>query len=489
MQSLRAKLTVVNVALLALGIVAATAVSLMGMRHYLLESVDSELHGSRNAVQGAGLTRAQIDSISAIGALIEQFQPGRSASTLANRETIMVALDAEGVPVTFAGIAPTGQQRELAASIRDPAGLSRAEEVAEFSIGGDPYRGVAAQLGDGTHILMAANTEAVHDGVRKALKLDLTFGTLLLALLALLTMLGARHRLRPLEDMVETASAIAEGDLTRRVPAGRNPVSEIEQLRVALNSMLHQVESAFETREHSAAQLRRFVADASHELRTPLSAIRGYLQLYDKGMLREPAERTRALTRMMGEADRMGRLVEELLTLARLDQHPRLRVSGVDLSSLVRDAADDLRAQQPRRPLAVRADGAMVIQGDESGLRQIVGNLLANVRVHTPADVPVRVELARENSDGHGPGGIRLLVADDGPGMSDEDAERIFDRFFRAGGGSPAGSGLGMAIVQAVVTSHGGSVRVETAPEKGLAVTVTFPAAAGARVESSAAGP
>ncbi|MFI9581097.1 ATP-binding protein [Streptomyces sp. NPDC052236] len=490
MQSLRAKLTVVNVALLALGIVAATAVSLMGMRHYLLESVDSELLGSRNAVQGAGLTRDQIDSISAIGALADQFRPGKAAaSTLANRETIFVALDAKGAPVTFAGVEPTGQQRELAAAIEDPAALARSEAAAELSIGKDPYRGVAARLGDGTYVLMAANTEAVHDGVRKALKLDLAFGTLLLALLALLTMLGARHRLRSLEDMVETASAIAEGDLTRRVPAGRDPVSEIEQLRVALNSMLHQVESAFETREHSAAQLRRFVADASHELRTPLSAIRGYLQLYDKGMLREPAERTRALARMTAEADRMGRLVEELLTLARLDQHPRLRVCGVDLSSLVRDAADDLRAQQPRRPLVVRADGAMVVQGDESGLRQIVGNLLANVRVHTPADVPVRVELARENGDGHGPGGIRLLVADDGPGMSDEDAERIFDRFFRAGGGSRAGSGLGMAIVQAVVASHGGSVRVETAPEGGLAVTVTFPAAAGARGESSAVSP
>jgi two-component system OmpR family sensor kinase len=478
MHSLRAKLTLVNVALLALGIVAATAVSLMGMRHYLLQSVDSELLGSRSAMQNAGLTHQQIDSLSAISALAKQFKQGKAAaSALANREMIFAALDAKGEPVTFAGIAPTGQQLDLAAAVKDPAALARSEEVADLTIGKDPYRGVSARLGDGTYILMAANTEAVHSGVKKALRLDLAFGTLLLALLALLTMIGTRHRLRPLEDMVETASAIAEGDLTRRVPAGHDPVSEIEQLRVALNSMLHQVESAFETREHSAAQLRRFVADASHELRTPLSAIRGYLQLYDKGMLREPAERTRALARMTAEADRMARLVEELLTLARLDQHPRLRVSGVDLSRLVRDAADDLRAQQPRRPLTVRADGAMVVQGDESGLRQIVGNLLANVRVHTPADAPVRVELTRENGDGHGPCGIRLLVADEGPGMSGKDAERIFDRFFRAGGGSPAGSGLGMAIVQAVAASHGGTVRVETAPHKGLAVTVTFPSA------------
>lgn len=349
-----------------------------------------------------------------------------------------------------------------------------------MSVAGDPCRTVATSLGDGTVVVLATDTGSVHSSMKKALKLDLAFGTVLLALLALLTMLGAKHRLRPLEDMVETASAIAEGDLTRRVPAGRDPVTEIEQLRTALNSMLHQVESAFETREHSAAQLRRFVADASHELRTPLSAIRGYLQLYDKGMLREPAERARALARMTAEADRMGRLVEELLTLARLDQQPQLRVCTVDLSRLVRDAADDLRAQQPQRPLAVSANGAMIVQGDESGLRQVVGNLLANVRAHTPADAPLRVELEREDGGGHGPGAVRLRVADEGPGMTPEDADRIFDRFFRAGGegSGPAGSGLGMAIVQAVVASHAGEVTVRTAPGDGLAVTVTLPAAA-----------
>ncbi|MCX4818879.1 HAMP domain-containing histidine kinase [Streptomyces sp. NBC_01142] len=505
MHSLRARLTLVNLALLALGIVAATVVSLMGMRHYLLDSVDSELIASRNALQGAGLTRKQIDSLSAIGALREQFEPDKTgASTLPPPETILVALDAKGSPISFAGVAPTERQRGLAAAVDDPAALTRSDEMAELSLGGDPYRTTGARLGDGTYILMATNTEAVRDGVKKALRFDLAFGTVLLALLALLTMLGAQHRLRPLEDMVETASSIAEGDLTRRVPAGRDRVTEIEQLRVALNSMLHQVESAFETREHSAAQLRRFVADASHELRTPLSAIRGYLQLYDKGMLREPAERTRALARMNAEADRMGRLVDELLTLARLDQQPQLRMSPVDLSRLVRDAADDLRAQQPQRPLAVRADGSMIVQGDESGLRQVVGNLLANVRAHTPAEARVRVELARGNDEGGGRGGggdrggggggtVWLRVEDEGPGMSPEDADRIFDRFFRAvggtesvetasgetdgpGGARPVGSGLGMAIVQAVVASHGGRVTVRTAPGEGLVVMVALPA-------------
>ncbi|MEV6785594.1 HAMP domain-containing sensor histidine kinase [Streptomyces sp. NPDC051098] len=486
--SLRAKLTIVNVALLALGIAAATAVSLIGMRHYLLDRVDTELLGSRNALQRTGFTQKEVDSLSAISALMEEFAPGDGQrSPLPGSETVFVALDAQHRPIALANIPPTRRQFELAEAVRDPVAYADSAEVHDVRVGGDPHRAVGTSLADGTIVLLATDTGAVHSGVKKALKLDLAFGTFLLLLLALLTMLGAQHRLRPLEDMVETASAIAEGDLTRRVPAGRDPVTETEQLRVALNSMLHQVESAFETREHSAAQLRRFVADASHELRTPLAAIRGYLQLYAKGMLRKPADRTRALARMTAEADRMGRLVEELLILARLDQQPRPRMCTVDVSRLVRDAADDLRAQQPERPLTVRDEGSVTVRGDEAGVRQVVGNLLANARAHTPADAPVTVELTRGDGDGRGPGAVRLRVSDEGPGMAAEDADRVFDRFFRAAGeagpSGPPGSGLGMAIVQAVVTAHGGAVTVRTAPGEGLTVSVELPAAAPAAPE------
>jgi two-component system OmpR family sensor kinase len=170
---------------------------------------------------------------------------------------------------------------------------------------------------------------------------------------------------------------------------------------------------------------------------------------------------------MNAETDRMGRLVDELLTLARLDQRPELRFRNVDLSRLVRDAAADLRAQQPGRPVTVDADGTLLVRADESGLRQVLGNLVGNVRTHTPDDVPVRLGL--ERSDGV----LRLCVADKGPGLAEEDAARVFDRFFRAGRG--AGSGLGMAIVEGVVRAHGGSVTVRTAPGEGLAVTVTLP--------------
>ncbi|MGW4030080.1 ATP-binding protein [Streptomyces sp. NPDC004838] len=473
MHSLRTRLTLVNLVVLLLGVVAATVVSLMAMQHFLLQRVDSELLSSRKAVEDTGFTQAEIERLKGIAALLDHVASPHDPETnaLPRSNTMLVAVDAEHRPVSFAGFKPTGRQRELADTVDDPTALAASGAVRDLTVDGDPYRVAAGRLGDGTVIVLATDTGAVRSAIGKALKLDLGFGTLLLALLALFTMVGTKHLVQPLEGMVETASAIAEGDLARRVPAGRHAITEIEQLRVALNSMLHQVESAFETRERSTAQLRRFVADASHELRTPLSAIRGYLQLYERGMLLQPAERTRALARMNAEADRMGRLVEELLTLARLDRQPRTRMCAVDLSRLVRDAVDDLRAQQPGRPVSVRgAAEAMTVRGDESGLRQLVGNLLSNARVHTSDDVPVVVRVGGE------PGGVvRLVVEDEGPGMAAEDAERIFDRFFRAGTGSSCGSGLGMAIVQAVVAAHGGGVDVRTAPGQGLAVTVTFP--------------
>ena len=469
--SLRGKLTLTTVALLALGIVAATAVSLMGMRHYLLDQIDTHLIKTRESLSSTTLTRDQIDSLAALAVIQDKFvsAPGGGPRP----DSVFALVDGHGTALPIAHFTPSGSQRALAGAAGDPRRLARTDEPQEISIHGAAYRAIAVRLADGAYVEMASSSDALHQGIAKALRLDLAVGTLLLALLACLTMVSVSRRMAPLEDMVETSSAIAEGDLTRRVPSSEHPTQEVEQLRLALNSMLHQVESAYRTRERSAAQLRRFVADASHELRTPLSAIRGYLQLYDRGMLRERDERQRAWDRMNGEVDRMGRLVDELLVLARLDQQPEVRFRNVDLSRLVREAAEDLRAQQPERPVTVRADGALLVHADESGLRQILGNLLTNVRVHTGAEVPVRLGVERAD------GVVRLCVADEGPGLEEDDAARIFDRFFRAGGG--AGSGLGMAIVQGVVHAHGGEVSVRTVLGKGLAVTVTLPTGADLR--------
>ncbi|MBT3151689.1 HAMP domain-containing protein [Streptomyces sp. CHD11] len=465
--SLRGQLTLANVVLLALGIVAATVVSVMGMRYYLLDQIDMELTANRDSLGGSELTLRQIDSLSALSFFRDRADEDFDRDN--DPDSVFAAVDTRGEPIGILGFAPTEAQRALADAAGDARALVEDPEPHDVTVRGAPYRVTATRLSDGTHILIATSTEAVHEGVTRAVKLDLAIGTLLLLLLACLTMFSVRRRMRPLEDMVETSSAIAEGDLTRRVPSSRDPILEVEQLRVALNSMLQQVESAYRTRERSAAQLRRFVADASHELRTPLAAIRGYLQLHDRGMLREPTERKRAWDRMMAESDRMGRLVDELLVLARLDQRPELRLRNVDVCRLLREAAEDLRVQQPERPVTVDADGSVLVHADEAGLRQVIGNLLGNVRTHTPADVAVRLGAVRTDD-----GVVRLSVADDGPGLAAGDAARVFDRFFRAGGGT--GSGLGMAIVQGVVWAHGGEVSVRTRPGEGLAATVTLPA-------------
>lgn len=467
--SLRARLTLANVALLAIGVIAATTVSVVAMWVYLLSSIDQELMSTRESIARTHFSLEQVNAFSTMIAMSQGLAgkqtPGEVDALV--QGPVFAALGTSGEPLTLGGIRPSDQQRALAAAVPDPARLVTDDEPHDLDVNGVPHRVTASRLADGTVVLLAASTGTVHEAVGKAVRLDLAVGALLLSLLGCMTMFSVRRRMRPLTDMVETSSAIAEGDLTRRVPYSPKPGREVEQLRLALNSMLQQVESAYRTRERSAAQLRRFVADASHELRTPLSAIRGYLQLYDKGMLREPAERKRAWDRMNGEVDRMGRLVDELLTLARLDQSPELRLRNVDLSRLVRDAAADLSAQQPDRPVTVTAGGTLLVHADEAGLRQVLGNLVGNVRVHTPPGVPVRLSLERDGE------AVRLCVADEGPGLAEDDAARVFDRFFRAGGG--AGSGLGMAIVQGVVEAHGGEVEVRTAPGEGLEVTVTLP--------------
>ncbi|CAL9538781.1 ATP-binding protein [Streptomyces sp. enrichment culture] len=482
LRSLRVQLTLANVLLLSLGIVAATAVSLMAARFYLLDKVDTELKASRASLQTSGFTLKQVESLSELAVAMDKFGADDPADALPAPSVLYVAVGPGGRAVDLGALNPTARQRALAAAVGDPVAVAAEDEPQDVRVGSEPYRLVGARLSDGTVVLIGTSTRALHEGMGKALRLDLAFGTLLLAVLACVTLFSVRRRMRPLEDMVETSSAIAEGDLTARVPSSRHPTQEVEQLRLSLNAMLQQVESAHRTRERSAAQLRRFVADASHELRTPLAAIRGYLQLYDKGMLQDPrvgvppVERSgdrgsrRAWDRVLAETDRMGRLVDELLVLARLDQRPELRLRNVDLSRLVREAAADLEVQQPERPVTVDADGAVLVRADESGLRQVLGNLVTNVRVHTPADVPVRLGVERAG------GTVRLCVADEGPGLAEEDAARVFDRFFRAGGG--AGSGLGMAIVQGVVRAHGGEVTVRTAPGEGLAVTVELPARA-----------
>ena len=299
------------------------------------------------------------------------------------------------------------------------------------------------------------------------------------ALVTLLVLLGlgslswwlVRRGLRPLEEIGTTAGAIAAGDLSQRVP-DEDSRTEVGRLGLALNAMLAQIEEAFAERKASEERLRRFLADASHELRTPLTSIRGYAELFRRGADRREEDLAKSMRRIEDESARMGIMVEDLLLLARLDRDRPLQLAPVDLAELAADAVHDARAASPDREITLDAGQPVVVQGDEARLRQVAANLLANAADHTPAGTPVTVRAAAEN------GNAILQVADRGPGLSAEEAERAFEPFYRADPSrdrTTGGAGLGLAIVAAIAAAHGGSVEVEPTAGGGATFRVLLP--------------
>jgi two-component system OmpR family sensor kinase len=302
---------------------------------------------------------------------------------------------------------------------------------------------------------------------------ELITGCVLLAVLAV----GGRwligRGLSPLHQMATTAKKITtQGDLTARMPVPSDH-AEVGRLADAINTMLDRIEHAFGARLHSEQKVRQFAADASHELRTPLTTIRGYAELYGQGAL-GPDQLPNAMRRIDEESQRMSKLVAELLELARLDRTSSLDLSRTDLALLVRDAVADTSAVEPGRPVRMEAPEQLTIIADEPRIRQILANLLANVREHTPPGTPVTVRLAQV---GHG---ALIEVADAGPGMQAEDAARAFDRFHRGkhvldAAAGEVGSGLGLSIVQAIAAAHNGHADLLSAPGRGTRVRVWLP--------------
>jgi two-component system OmpR family sensor kinase len=283
-----------------------------------------------------------------------------------------------------------------------------------------------------------------------------------------------RVGLRPLTQMEHAAADIAAGDLSRRVET-TDEHTEVGRLGLALNVMLEKIENAFAERSASEARLRRFVADASHELRTPLTSIRGYAELFRRGARSRPEDLEKSMQRIEDESARMGILVDDLLLLARLDHGPKIDHGPVDLALVATDAVNDARVVQPDRPIDVSAEGPVIVEGDDARLRQVTANLMSNALEHTPRATPVHVRVSRDGEH------AVLQVADEGPGLDDEHAAKVFDRFFRvdpARARDNGGVGLGLAIVAAIVEAHGGSVGVETSPGAGACFIVRLPVSA-----------
>lgn len=335
------------------------------------------------------------------------------------------------------------------------------------------YRMLVTMRENGDYLITARSLQGVDSSIARLIRTILVAGSLAVAAGALASWLVIRRGFEPVDQMIGTAERIAAGDLSQRVPES-DPHTELGRLGSSLNTMLFQVEQAVLVREENENRLRRFVADAAHELRTPLTSLRGYAELYRQGALKTPESVAMAMGRIEAESRRMGRLVDDLLLLARMDQQRGLEMAPVDIGEVVTEAVTDFEVVDPTRPVTIQQTGDPTVIGDRNRLRQVIDNLLTNARTHTPAETPVHVVVAPE------PGFVDISVEDEGPGIASEDQERVFERFWRADPGrvrSRGGTGLGLAIVASLVQAHGGSVAVDSELGRGTKFTVRLPTA------------
>jgi two-component system OmpR family sensor kinase len=474
--SLRARLLVGLVALVAVGLGAAAVVTYEEQRSFLLTRLDQQVANSRLPVSVTlGLVHPGVAKPTRVG---PRRGPGQAPSTFQTSGTYGLLLDSSGKVIESKAFTPYG------AATPSPPVLPRKLPISQFkskrlrlftvnskSGSGLQYRAAAVAVADGRVLVIAVPTGEVHDTLSRLILVEALVGAgVILALIALgwvVIQLG----LRPLERMGRVASEIANGNLSRRVSPD-NQRTEVGRLGASLNQMLVQIEQAFADRGESEDRLRRFLSDASHELRTPLASIRGYAELFRLGAAKEPEELERAMARIEAEATRMGVLVENLLLLARLDELPEVRLAPVELRELVEHAAQDTRAFAPDREVHLTANDAMRVLADPEQLRQVLANLTRNAVIHTPANTPIEISLRREGDR------AVLEVRDHGPGLPADAGDRVFDRFWRTEGGRTrgrGGSGLGLAIVKAIVQAHHGEVHAGNAPDGGAVFRVALP--------------
>jgi len=504
--SLQVKLIATLITLVIIALVVISCVGTSILRGYLLGQTDQTLQ--INQVQHtAGQAAA-----GSFASVHEMAQGGFAVWWLPSGGSIEQVVQPGGMDL---GPTPTGIST-LPSSITSALVAHPGQTVTVAGqVSGDRWRVTSFQAivnGTSGTIIIGLDVSSVYTTVQRLIGVDIIVSIVILVVLLLAGIAMVRANLRTLVDIEETAGEIAEGHLNRRVPE-RDPRTEIGRLGRSLNVMLSQIEAAFHAREESEAaahqseeRMRRFIADASHELRTPLTAIRGFAEYYRQrgGLVRRwdkdpptapdpggqtngllPDDLDRIMQRLEKEAARMGLLVEDLLLLARMDQQRPLARQPIDLLSLAADAVHDARLLAPSRTieLSVQRGAAFLVTGDEPRLRQVIGNLMSNALTHTPDGTPIEVLIGSGTLDPRVPGSpaaVTLDVTDHGPGMSAEQAQRVFERFYRADQArtrATGGSGLGLAIVNALVVAHGGVASVRTAPDRGATFRIALPLA------------
>ncbi|MFC0865437.1 sensor histidine kinase [Sphaerimonospora cavernae] len=453
---LRIRLSAAMLALVALALTVFGVSSMSVLRDYLVTRVDGQLH-----------------SIATDAALRAQRGPNSFGRLRVPPDGRVEVRDREGRTI----LEQTGMAVE---DVPGPLPVTSTVPQTLPAVSGDGrWRAKILSVdGKGT-VVVAMDLAPVTQIVTRLAIIELLCGGVVMTVLAVVGVVLVRRSLRPLTEIEATAAAIAQGHLGSRIP-DRDPRTEVGSLARSLNGMLTQIESAFQARaaseaaaRESEARMRRFIADASHELRTPLTSIRGFAEFYRQA---PESDATRLMERIEGEASRMGLLVEDLLLLARLDQQRPLRQQPVDLLAIAADAVHDARTLCPDRDVSLVMEGekALIVSGDEVRLRQVVGNLMSNATTHTPDGTAVTVRVGATGDHAY------IEVADEGPGLTAEQAARVFERFYRADPSRkrPAGgSGLGLAIVDSLVRAHGGSVSVRSEPGAGAAFRAVLPLA------------
>jgi two-component system, OmpR family, sensor kinase len=482
MSSLRARVLASVLTLAAIGMIAVAAVTYAEQRSFLYSRVDQQVRGAEPYMsrlldsKGFGVPAGQQFGEQGPEQGFHGGGHGGGAPPGFNPPpgTYGQRRDASGTVIgdeNFNYGQSSGSEPKLPKHIA----LNTFTTVDSVSSGGPDYRVYARQDPEDSGItVVAVPLTETNQTLNRLLVVEGIVIAVALIALGATAFFVVRLGLRPLSRIEVTAGQIAAGDLSRRVSPATTK-TEVGRLGLALNAMLERLEQAFAARTASEERLRQFLADASHELRTPLASIRGYAELFRLGAVREPDEVANAMSRIESESGRMGILVEDLLALARLDEHPEREPQAVEVSALARDAVQDARARAPERDISLSADGDATVSGDPLQLRQVFANLLGNAIVHTPAGTPIEVAVA------DGAGEVTLSVTDHGPGIAAAEREHLFERFWRREGGRErgrAGAGLGLAIVQGVVSAHHGSIEVHDVPGGGASFVVTLPARA-----------
>jgi two-component system OmpR family sensor kinase len=478
--SLRNRLILAIMLVAALGIGASDFAANTELKSFLVNQVDTQLKG---VAMGSidRLARAGIDpnaddsgSSSSTNSPIRVVRPLRGVPTA----TAVTLLDAQGdvlgqlggdinqtvSPTTFAGMSID----RVNATNGKPFTIQESGHNSEM-------RAIALALPTNLgSFIVSVSLDSVDRTLNELWWLFFFISLIVLLLIGLASRYVINVSLRPLLDVEVTAAAIADGDLSARLPEAKG-TTEVGRLSRSLNTMLERIEDSFAVKAASESKLRRFVADASHELRTPLTAIRGFAELHRQGAVSGEEKTKELIGRIEKESIRMGSLVEDLLFLARSDEARPLVKEPVDVKHLLEESIASATAAGPNHPITLSCDTELFVLGDNKRIHQAVANLLANARTHTPAGTPISVFAhAGENE-------TTISVSDTGPGLSEEDQSRIFERFFRADPSrvrsAGEGSGLGLSIVDAIMKAHGGSVSVTSAPGKGATFVLRFPIA------------